>query len=296
MAFAAVAGCFDSDRFESGESLTEEQRETLERVEGLLARAEVLAERGGMSSPARDRLGATVREAQAALSELRAVRGKGRRRAQIMGGIGATTAVLAGDDASGVGVLDDPLLLGCGVAAMVTLIATERRASRGEHDAAWGRLQSRLDALRGAVDAVTPTSSAGAGECAEPSAPADVDVDAEGEAGERETADVAPVPAERRRYSCATSMPDELACSALPFEYMYSSRQAALIEIKTRTGENGLRLHGGRARAFGGPCPKRGSHYNVRAGSRRVGSIACCPCCLDTSRGPNRTERCRIIW
>jgi hypothetical protein len=199
--------------------------------------------------------------------------------------------VIVADDASGVGVLDDPLLLGCAVAAVVTLIATERRASRGEHDKAWGRLQSSLDALR---DAVAPTSSAGTGECAEPRAPADVD--AEGEAGERETVDVAPVPAERRRrHTCATSMPDELACGKLPFEYTYSSRRAALIEMKTRTGDNGLRLHR-RERVFGGPCPGKGMHYNVRVGSRRVGSIACCTCCLDTSRGPNRTEQCRIIW
>ncbi|HXT27537.1 MAG TPA: DUF4157 domain-containing protein [Candidatus Eisenbacteria bacterium] len=95
--------------------------------------------------------------------------------------------------------------------------------------------------------------------------------------------------------SCATEYPTYRVCAELPSEYVYSSAREALEEIKRRLGKYNLRLHNP-SPTTSGPCVGQGTHYNVRDGNDRVASIACCPCCSDTPKGPVALTRCRIVW
>lgn len=104
----------------------------------------------------------------------------------------------------------------------------------------------------------------------------------------------APQPDDKKK-TCATEYPSALACSSLPAEYVYKSAAGALNEMKRVENNQNLSLHNP-SPATSGPCPGTGTHYNVRDGNRRVGSIGCCPCCTDTAAGPSMATRCRIIW
>ena len=93
---------------------------------------------------------------------------------------------------------------------------------------------------------------------------------------------------------CVDQHPDLRVCAGLPSGYVFSSAGAALSELKRRTGDPRLRLHNP-SPTTSGPCVGQGTHYNVRSGSDKVASIACCPCCEDRSAGPTVIERCAII-
>jgi hypothetical protein len=95
--------------------------------------------------------------------------------------------------------------------------------------------------------------------------------------------------------TCQSRYPDYPMCQALPEEYSHHSVQQALNAMKSRLGEKSLGLHNPEA-AERGPCPRIGLHYNIRANGQRVGSITCCPCCVDTASGPIQWMKCRIVW
>lgn len=89
--------------------------------------------------------------------------------------------------------------------------------------------------------------------------------------------------------------PEAPLCYDLPEEYAFHSREQALAEMKARLGEKSLTLHN-RLPTRQGPCPRMRTHYNVRLNGKKRGSIACCPCCVDTASGPIQWEKCRIFW
>lgn len=102
-------------------------------------------------------------------------------------------------------------------------------------------------------------------------------------------------PPEEERQTCGTTLPTHPLCSELPGEYAFASSNAALEGMKQRLGEQRLKKHHPDV-ATKGPCPGIGAHYNVRLNGERMGSIACCPCCVDTANGPIKWEKCRIVW
>jgi hypothetical protein len=104
----------------------------------------------------------------------------------------------------------------------------------------------------------------------------------------------APQPDDKRK-TCVTEHPDQLVCSQLPPEYVYKSPNGALNEMKRVENNQDLSLHNP-SPSTQGPCVGTGTHYNVRDGNKRVGSIGCCPCCSDSVAGPSLGQRCRIIW
>ena len=111
---------------------------------------------------------------------------------------------------------------------------------------------------------------------------------AEKEAAEKKQKD-------KKKKTCATEYPGEIDCSRLPAGYIYPSARAALEVLKATTGKKNLRLHNP-SPTITGPCPGRGTHYNVRDGNQRVASIVCCPCCKDTPVGPVRLTLCKIVY
>jgi RHS repeat-associated protein len=102
-----------------------------------------------------------------------------------------------------------------------------------------------------------------------------------------------PIPDNPTR-NCGSVYPNLVRCNSLPHEYVYSSAQQALNSLKQVYGNNRLQLHNPRP-AASGPCPRTGTHYNVRYQGSRYGSINCCPCCLETPTGPLSRTLCRVI-
>jgi hypothetical protein len=97
------------------------------------------------------------------------------------------------------------------------------------------------------------------------------------------------------RRNCRTQLPGHPVCQDLPGDYTYHSVQQALNAMKQRLGAKNLTLHNPDD-AEAGPCPIIGKHYNVRRNGERVGSIACCPCCVDADPAPVEWTKCRIVW
>jgi hypothetical protein len=97
------------------------------------------------------------------------------------------------------------------------------------------------------------------------------------------------------RRTCEAEFPDHPVCHELPEDYSYHSVQQALSAMKQRLGVKNLVLHG-QAATETGPCPIIGKHYNVRNDGGRVGSIVCCPCCVNMAAGPLLWSKCRIVW
>ncbi|MEQ1571484.1 MAG: hypothetical protein ABMA64_38005 [Myxococcota bacterium] len=89
-------------------------------------------------------LRAAIAQAQAQLGQYRAVSSQGGSRTNAMAGIGLAATAVVADDATGIGVADDPLLILLGLAALVTLVATRPPASSIEVDQAWNALSQSL--------------------------------------------------------------------------------------------------------------------------------------------------------
>jgi hypothetical protein len=105
-----------------------------------------------------------------------------------------------------------------------------------------------------------------------------------------------PIPADPEvRQTCEATYPSHQICSSLPADYTFSGVGAALAVMKTTLGDKSLRTHNP-DRTELGPCPRIGTHYNVRQGRERAGSITCCPCCMDGPAGSALSTRCRIHW
>lgn len=95
--------------------------------------------------------------------------------------------------------------------------------------------------------------------------------------------------------TCRARFPAYPLCQHLPEQYGFPSPTAALELMKRRLEQKGLQLHN-RELADRGPCAGLGDHYNVRMNGGRVGSIVCCPCCMDSADGATRRQKCRIVW
>lgn len=104
-----------------------------------------------------------------------------------------------------------------------------------------------------------------------------------------------PPPLVKERATCSSQFPSIRMCAALPEEYSFHSEQQALAAMKIRLGKKNLGLHDV-AVATEGPCADIGTHFNVRLNGKREGSIACCPCCVNTESGPIEWTKCRIVW
>jgi hypothetical protein len=100
---------------------------------------------------------------------------------------------------------------------------------------------------------------------------------------------------ETERPPCEAELPGYPACRDLPEEYVFHSHSQALEAMKQRLGAKSLALHGP-APTRSGPCPRLGDHFNVRMDGERVGSLVCCPCCVENEPHPLKWEKCRIVW
>ncbi len=88
--------------------------------------------------------------------------------------------------------------------------------------------------------------------------------------------------------TCQTKYPEYPTCPSLR-GYEYGSKRDALSTFRIR----GVKLHNP-SPSHSGPCAGQGTHWNVRSGSMRVGSITSCKCCEDTPNGPVLKTKYRV--
>jgi hypothetical protein len=117
-------------------------------MEDAIAAAERLLRGGEISDEEREALFQSIQGARAALDRYRSARLDKAARAATLGSIGLAAAAIVADDATVVGVADDPLLIPLALAAMVAVIQSNAPSTRDELARAWLELGHQLDVLR----------------------------------------------------------------------------------------------------------------------------------------------------
>lgn len=118
------------------------------------ARALLADKTAPLEGDERKQLEAAVADAERALSAFDAVAGQGQRRAAVMAPLAVVGGGILGDDATGVGVADDPLLILVGIAALITMLATRPAASDRQIAQSWSRVVESLRTVATAGEAL----------------------------------------------------------------------------------------------------------------------------------------------
>jgi hypothetical protein len=109
--------------------------------------AERLQQLKEVSDEERAVLSRSLEDARASLAKYRAARFRKGARAGTLGMLGVAAAAIVADDATVIGVADDPLLIPLALAAIVAAIQSNRPSARDELASAWLELCQRLEAL-----------------------------------------------------------------------------------------------------------------------------------------------------
>jgi hypothetical protein len=122
--------------------------EAMHRMENAIAAAEHLQRGEDISDEEREALILSLERARTALDRYRSARLDATARAATLGTIGLAAAAIVADDATLVGVADDPLLIPLALAAMVAVIRSNAPSAHDEMAHAWLELGHQLDMLR----------------------------------------------------------------------------------------------------------------------------------------------------
>lgn len=134
-----------------GGSASVSEEGAVRRMESALAATERLLKSDEVSDEEREALTESLHKARTALERYRVARAKKTARMNTLGAIGIAAGVIVADDATGVGVLDDPLLVVLALAAMQTAIQENSPSLRDELANSWLELGQQLEALRHTV-------------------------------------------------------------------------------------------------------------------------------------------------
>lgn len=135
----------DASGEEHAPSRTEEM--ALNRMENAIAAAEHLQHGEELSAKEREALLLSIERARAAVGQYRAARREKIARVGSLGMIGMAAAAIVTDDATVVGVADDPLLIPLALAAMAAAIRSNAPSARDELTRSWLELGHQLDEL-----------------------------------------------------------------------------------------------------------------------------------------------------
>jgi len=94
-----------------------------------------------------------------ALGHVHRLRQRGATRSAVLGRIGAVSGGLLADDATGIGVSNDFLLIPCALAALAVLITHDAPADGRDLENAWGEVSAALTALEMTIADVTATTN-----------------------------------------------------------------------------------------------------------------------------------------
>lgn len=128
-------------------AMTEEEANALDRMRQYIDAAEKLDADKRIPEEVRAALRTSVQTTRDALAAFIRVRQRGSARADTLDGISVAAVGILGNNATGIGVADDFLLIGLGMAAMATMIFTNSPANRDHLARAWRGVGERLDEL-----------------------------------------------------------------------------------------------------------------------------------------------------
>ncbi len=123
----------------------------IHRMENAIAAAERMLHGEEILDEERETLLQSLEGARAALRQYRSARLDKAARAATVGMIGVAAAAIVADDATVVGVADDPLLVPLALAAMVAGIRSNAPSARDNLARAWLELGHQLDVLRNTI-------------------------------------------------------------------------------------------------------------------------------------------------
>jgi hypothetical protein len=127
--------------------MTGEEEQVLERMRYFLDAAEKLDTDTRIPEAVRAELRQSVRETRDALAEFLAKRQQGGARTDTLKGIGVAAVGILGNDATGIGVADDVLLIGLGLIALGVTITTHAPTSSDDLANSWYYAGKKLDRL-----------------------------------------------------------------------------------------------------------------------------------------------------
>ena len=130
--------------------------EAVLRMENAIAAAERFQHGEELSDEEHEALTQSLEGARAALGRYRSARLDKGARAATLGLIGSAAAAIVADDATVVGVADDPLLIPLALAAMVVVIRSNAPVARDELARAWLELGHQLEVLRKTIARTSP--------------------------------------------------------------------------------------------------------------------------------------------
>ncbi len=139
---------------------TDVEKEAVERIRYWVDAADGVLDNPSISSEHKARLQAALSATRAALSTYSLVRGRGANRAAVMGPLRLSAGGILADDATGVGVGDNVLLIPLALAAIATYVVTDARASDDELGQAWNEVLDSSRQLGAAVTAATAAMAA----------------------------------------------------------------------------------------------------------------------------------------
>lgn len=118
-------------------------------VKAQLGRAKALVNdpASGLTEEQRAELRTAIAQTEASVATYEQVSSQGQTRTAAMAPIALAGGGILADDATGVGVADDPLLILVGIAALAVLIATKPAAPEPDLDNAWRKIASDLQKL-----------------------------------------------------------------------------------------------------------------------------------------------------
>lgn len=132
------------------------EEEALHRMQQTLAAAEHLQRTEALSEKEQEALTRSLDGARAALERYRSARRGQMAHSATLATIGAAAAAIVADDATVVGVADDPLLVPLALAAMVAVLRSNAPSARDELARAWLELGHQLEVLGRTIAATSP--------------------------------------------------------------------------------------------------------------------------------------------
>ena len=141
----------NNDGVGAGSAPSNTEAEALHRMENAISAAERLLRSEEILDEERETLIQSLGRARAALEQYRSARIHEADRAATIGMIVVAAAAIVADDATVVGVADDPVLIPLALAAMVAVLRSNAPSARDELARAWFELGQQLEVLRETV-------------------------------------------------------------------------------------------------------------------------------------------------
>lgn len=142
-------------------SLSDEESQAIQLMRETVDQVRYLLDDPAIGESEKEALRAALSEARTALNHYVDLRSRGSTRAYVIAGIQMSSAGILADDASGVGLANDVLLLPLGLAAIATYVITDAKVSADKLGRAWNDTLDSIGKLGTTVDHVVAMTASG---------------------------------------------------------------------------------------------------------------------------------------